>query len=64
MKDGVECYPTGMFVEKVNFSGIIDAIRELYAHPLSAGECRKRAEICFDEDKCFEKYIRLYESLI
>lgn len=26
--------------------------------------CRKRAEECFDKDKCFEKYIRLYEELL
>ena len=27
-------------------------------------DCRKRAEEHFDKDKCFEKYIELYESLI
>ena len=64
MKDGVECYPTGMVVEQGDIAGIVDAIRELHAHPLSAEVCRKRAETYFDKDKCFEEYIRLYESLI
>ena len=26
--------------------------------------CRKRAEEHFDKDKCFERYIELYESLL
>lgn len=26
--------------------------------------CRRRAEECFDKDKCFSEYIRLYERLI
>ena len=64
VKDGVECYPTGMVVEQGDITGIVDAIRELHAHPLSAEDCRKRAEIYFDKDKCFEKYIELYEELV
>ena len=64
MKDGVECYPTGMVVEQGDIAGIVDSIRELHAHPLSTEDCRKRAETYFDKDKCFEEYIRLYESLI
>lgn len=28
------------------------------------GTCRKRAETYFDKDKCFEKYVKLYEELI
>ena len=64
VKDGVECYPTGMVVEQGDIAGIVDAIREQHAHPLSTDDCRKRAEIYFDKDKCFEKYIELYESLL
>lgn len=26
--------------------------------------CRRRAEECFDKEKCFEKYIQLYEELL
>lgn len=62
--DGVEFYPTGMIVKQGDIAGIVDSIRELHAHPLSTEDCRKRAETYFDEDKCFEEYIRLYESLI
>ena len=29
-----------------------------------SADCRKRAEEHFDKDKCFEKYIELYESLL
>ena len=64
VKDGVECYPTGMVVEQGNIAGIVESIRELHAHPLSAEDCRKRAETYFDKDKCFEEYIELYESLL
>lgn len=64
VKDGIECYPTGMVVEQGDIAGIIDAIRELQVHPISAEDCRKRAETYFDKDKCFEEYIRLYERLI
>ena len=31
--------------------------------PLSSADCRKRAEDYFDKDKCFEKYIELYEDI-
>ena len=54
---------TGMVVKQGNTTGIIDAIRELRVHPLSAEDCRKRAETYFDKDKCFEEYIRLYDSI-
>lgn len=60
-----EClYPSGMIVKQGDIAGIVDSIRELHAHPLSTEDCRKRAETYFDKDKCFEEYIRLYESLI
>ena len=58
------CYPTGTVVEQGNIAGIVDAIRELHAHPLSAEDCRKRAETYFDKDKCFDDYIRLYDSIV
>lgn len=64
VKDGVECYPTGMVVEQGDIAGIADAISELHAHPLSSEDCRRRAETHFDKDKCFEEYIELYERLI
>lgn len=57
-------YPTGMVVEQGDVEGIIRSIRELRQRPISATICRQRAVEHFDKDKCFEAYIRLYESLI
>ena len=57
---------TGMVVEQGNIEAMADAIkticggnREKYRRA-----CRERAEECFDKEKCFEKYVRLYEELI
>ena len=63
-KTGALRYPTGMVVEQGDVEGIIRSIRELKSRPINAAVCRQRAEVLFDKDKCFEKYIRLYESLI
>ena len=63
-KAGALRYPTGMVVEQGDVEGIIRSIRELRQRPISANVCRQRAVEHFDKDKCFEEYIRLYESLI
>lgn len=55
---------TGIVVEQGDLNGIVSAIEQLRAHPLSSEACRKRAEEHFDKDKCFMKYIKLYESLL
>lgn len=55
---------TGVVVEQGDVEALADAIRQMKEHPLSSEACRKRAEEHFDKDKCFEKYIELYESLI
>lgn len=55
---------TGVVVEQGDVEALADAIRQMKEHPLSSEACRKRAEEHFDKDKCFEKYIDLYESLI
>ena len=55
---------TGMVVEQGNVEALADAIKQMRLHPLSSEDCRKRAEEHFDKDKCFEKYIDLYESLM
>ena len=52
-----------MVVGQGDIAGIVDSIKELHAHPLSAEDCRKRAETYFDKDKCFEEYIDLYKAL-
>lgn len=55
---------TGVVVEQGDIEGLAEAIRRMKAHPLLAVDCRERAEKYFDKDKCFEKYIRLYEGLM
>lgn len=55
---------TGVVVEQGNVDALADAIRKMKNLPPSSTDCRKRAEEHFDKDKCFEKYIELYESLI
>lgn len=55
---------TGIVVEQGDVEGLAEAIRRIKAQPLSSDDCRKRAEACFDKNKCFEKYIDLYEELL
>lgn len=55
---------TGIVVEQGNIEAMVDAIISLKNHPLLSADCRNRAVEHFDKDKCYEKYIELYESLI
>lgn len=55
---------TGIVIEQGNIKSLANAIIYLRDNPLSSENCRKRAEDCFDKDKCFEKYINLYEELL
>lgn len=55
---------TGVVVEQGDVNGLVEAIYRMKEDPLSSADCRKRAEECFDKDKCFEKYVQLYEKLI
>lgn len=55
---------TGVVVEQGNIEQLVEAIHHLQKNPLSSSDCRKRAEDNFNKDKCFEKYINLYESLL
>lgn len=55
---------TGVVVEQGNVVALANAIMQLRDKPLSSEDCRKRAEELFDKDKCFEKYVELYEELI
>ena len=55
---------TGLLVETGDIDALTAAIRQMKESPLSSEACRKRAEECFDKDKCFEEYIELYESLM
>ena len=53
-----------MVVEQGDVEALADAIRKMKENTLSSEACRKRAEEHFDKDKCFERYIKLYEELI
>lgn len=55
---------TGIVVEQGDVNGLAKAIMKLKDSPLSAEDCRKRAEEHFDKNKCFEKYIDLYTHLM
>ena len=55
---------TGVVVEQGDVNGLVESIYRMKENPLSSADCRKRAEECFDKDKCFEKYIELYENLL
>lgn len=55
---------TGVVVEQGDINGLAVAIHKMKEYPLSSADCRKRAEECFDKDKCFEKYVELYEILL
>lgn len=54
---------TGVVVEQGDLNGLVRAICSMKLYPLSSVDCRKRAELLFDKDKCFEEYIRLYDTL-
>lgn len=55
---------TGVVVEQGDINGLAVAIQKMKENPLFSADCRKRAEDYFEKDKCFEKYIELYNSLI
>ena len=57
---------TGFIVEQGDIEGLVKAIEEVRkngkAHYSEA--CRKHAEENFDKDKCFAKYIELYNEIL
>ena len=55
---------TGVVVEQGDVNALADAIVRMKERPLASSDCRKRAEEKFDKDKCFERYISLYEKLL
>lgn len=54
---------TGVVIEQGNVFGLADAIKNMKAAPLSAKDCRSRAEMYFDKNKCYERYVELYDDL-
>ena len=59
-----ELYKTGMVIDQGNVVALANAVMQMKDDPLSSADCRKRAEELFDKDKCFEKYVELYEDLL
>lgn len=55
---------TGIVVKQGDVNGLAQAIVKITSVPKPISVCRKRAEELFNKDKCFEKYIDLYNSLI
>lgn len=55
---------TGVIVEPGDVNGLVEAIHKIKDQPLLAEDCRKRAEEYFDMNRCFVKYISLYQQLI
>ena len=55
---------TGIVVEQGNLKAFADAIIQMKNHPLLARDCTARANQCFDKNKCFQKYIELYNRIL
>lgn len=55
---------TGIVIEQGNVNALAAAVLQVRERPFSSIDCRKRVEMYFDKNKCFEKYVKLYESLI
>ncbi len=55
---------TGIVVPQGDVDALTEALRRIKVSPLSRKACRQRAKQLFDTDKCFQKYIELYESLV
>lgn len=55
---------TGIVVKQGDVNAMAEAIKSLKVKPLSSEDCRKHAEECFDKDRCYMKYVSLYEALL
>lgn len=55
---------TGVVIEQGDLTSMANTIMWMNDHPLSSEACHKRAEEYFDKDKCFERYVELYEEII
>lgn len=57
---------TGLVIEQGDLNGMVSAIEDICSRDRAqlANDCRARAEQEFDKNKCFKKYVELYEELI
>ena len=53
---------TGCVIDQGDIKGLSDVIMQMSVNPLSSDACRKRAVLLFDKDKCFNKYMDLYNQ--
>ena len=54
---------TGVVIEQGDINGLANSIVQMRDNPLSSENCRARAIDFFDKEKCFNRYVLLYESL-
>lgn len=55
---------TGVVIEQGDTNAIAETIRQIQLNPLSSEACIKRAVELYDKNKCFDKYMDLYEELL
>lgn len=55
---------TGIVIPQGDVKVLSEAIIKIKDNPMSSEKCRERAEMYFDKDKCFHRYIELYEELL
>ena len=55
---------TGVVVEKGDINALANAIVGMKKNESISEACRERAEEFFDNKKCFEKYIKLYNNIL
>ena len=55
---------TGIIVHQGDVEALAEAIQYMSHNPMSSEDCRTRAIENFDQNKCYMKYLELYERLI
>ena len=55
---------TGMVIDPGDIDGVAAAIKQLLNKEKPIKACRERAVIEYEKNKCFEKYLNLYEELL
>lgn len=55
---------TGIVVEQGNIEALAEAVRTVNKRNFLSITCRRRAELYFDKNVCFEEYITLYNNLM
>jgi len=54
---------TGIVVETGNVQAMANAIFKLSENQLSSKDCRNRAELLFNKNNCFLRYVQIYKEL-